>query len=34
MQTFCRNRHGIEIRHTQEEAGIRPVFPTYPADKL
>jgi len=27
-------RHGLEIRHTQKEAGVDPVFPEYPADKL
>ena len=28
------NRHGIEIRHTQEQTDTKPVFPEYPADKL
>lgn len=27
-------RHGIEIRHTQEETEVKPFFPDYPADKL
>jgi hypothetical protein len=28
------NRHGMEIRHTQKETSVDPVFPEYPADKL
>lgn len=27
-------RHGNEIRHTQTEAGIKGLYPEYPADKL
>lgn len=27
-------RHGNEIRYTQKEAGITPLYPEYPADKL
>lgn len=27
-------RHGNEIRHTQKEADIEPLYPEYPADKL
>jgi hypothetical protein len=27
-------RHGVEIRHTQKESEVDPVFPEYPADKL
>lgn len=28
------HRHGVEIRHTQKETEVDPVFPEYPADKL
>jgi len=28
------NRHGIEIRHTQDETGVKPFFKEYPGDKL
>lgn len=27
-------RHGTEIRHTQDQAGVKPFYPEYPADKL
>lgn len=27
-------RHAHEIRHTQEAAEIKPLYPEYPADKL
>lgn len=27
-------RHAIEIRHTQKETEVEPVFPEYPGDKL
>lgn len=27
-------RHGNEIRHTQKETAVEPLYPEYPADKL